>query len=165
MRQKVANIVAAKLDAVILVSNASTGINTVLRNFWHYIWLWPAFWRILADISIDVSLSILKKTKKKNWQDMAPGIWTGALGRRCRGLTPYPFTFKSDELERRKSSANTLQNISTVITGSHFYCGSREWTKVLRFWRREFPIWSGQASESLAFPWRLPTDCFPVSLR
>ena len=84
MRQKVANIVAAKLDAVILVSNASTGINTVLRNFWHYIWLWPAFWRILADISIDVSLNILKKKNEKKkktgkiWlQGFEQGPWEG----------------------------------------------------------------------------------------
>jgi len=32
-RQKVADLIGAKLDEVVLVSNASMGINTVLRNF------------------------------------------------------------------------------------------------------------------------------------
>lgn len=32
-RQKVADLIGAKLDEVVLVSNASVGINTILRNF------------------------------------------------------------------------------------------------------------------------------------
>jgi len=32
-RQKIANLIGAKLDEVVLVSNASMGVNTVLRNF------------------------------------------------------------------------------------------------------------------------------------
>ena len=32
-RQKVADLIGAKLDEVVLVLNASTGINTILRNF------------------------------------------------------------------------------------------------------------------------------------
>jgi len=32
-RQKVADLIGAKLDEVVLVSNASMGVNTILRNF------------------------------------------------------------------------------------------------------------------------------------
>ena len=91
MRQKVANIVAAKLDAVILVSNASTGINTVLRNFWHYIWLWPAFWRILADISIDVSLNILKKKMKKKLARYGSRDLNRGPGKEMQRINTVPF--------------------------------------------------------------------------
>jgi len=32
-RQKIADLIGAKLDEVVLVSNASMGVNTILRNF------------------------------------------------------------------------------------------------------------------------------------